>query len=275
MTYFYLAINFLLEGNFQATLAESARAEAVGEEIGDPRLRTYAGYAAGWAEASRGHYEAAVERCRRSLEQAPDRVSRAYASLFLGFALLEKGEHEPARALLEPMASELEAFGFPQWHALAATLTAEALRLDKRIDEAAGFAERGLQVATRAGYTYAMAFGQRIAGRLARDRGCAGEASSAYQHALETFEGSGAMFEAARTRLDFAEMAFEGGDTSRACRELTAAARVFEALGEKTYRDRTMMLATRLGLERAVYPQGPTEREKEPKRPGARGRGRQ
>ena len=57
--------------------------------------------------------------------------------------------------------------------------------------------------------------------------------------------------------------------------EEPGAARVFEALGEKTYRDRTMMLATRLGLERAVYPQGPTEREKEPKRPDARGRGRQ
>jgi tetratricopeptide (TPR) repeat protein len=208
----------------------------------------------GWAEASRGHYEAAVARCRRSLEQAPDRVSRAYASLFLGFALLEKGDHEPARALLEPMASELDAFGLPQWHALAATLTGESLRLDKRIDEGAAFVERGIQVATRAGYTYAIAFAQRAAARLARDRGCADEASGKCQQALDTFDDSGAVFEAARTRLDLAEIAFEQKDTSRASRELTRAARAFEGLGEKTYRDRTVMLAAKLGLERALLP---------------------
>src|SRR5205814_3417966 len=62
-----------------------------------------------------------------------------------------------------------------------------------------------------------------LAGRLARDRGYAGEASSKCQQALDTFEESGAVFEAARTRLDLAEMAFEGGDTSRACRELAGA----------------------------------------------------
>src|SRR5947207_15357579 len=125
------------------------------------------------------------------------------------------------------MLSELEAFGLPQWHALAATLTGESLRLDQRIDEAATFVERGLQVATRAGYTYAMAFGQRIAGRLARDRGRVEEGTKACQRALETFEGSGAVFEAARTRLDLAPVALEGTDSDRACRELTAATQTF------------------------------------------------
>ena len=40
--------------------AEAARADAVGKEIGDPRLQTYAGFTAGWVEASRGNHEPAI-----------------------------------------------------------------------------------------------------------------------------------------------------------------------------------------------------------------------
>ena len=65
MAHFYVAINYLLEGNFPATLAEAERAEAFGREIGDPRLQTYAGYVAGWAEASRG--ETLAEAAARHL----------------------------------------------------------------------------------------------------------------------------------------------------------------------------------------------------------------
>ena len=47
MTHFYLAMNHLLTGRFEAALEETARADAVGKEIGDPRLQTYAGFTAG------------------------------------------------------------------------------------------------------------------------------------------------------------------------------------------------------------------------------------
>ena len=107
-----MAINHLLRGDFPAALAAAARAETVGTSIGDPRLQTYAGYTRGWAEASRGHQHAAVAACRHSLEQAPDRVSRAYASLFFGYTLVEGGEHEHARTRLESVVAELEGFAF-------------------------------------------------------------------------------------------------------------------------------------------------------------------
>ena len=253
MSHFYIAVNHLLRGHFDAALAEAGRADEVGKAIGDPRLQTYAGYTVGWAEASRANHVVAIAACRQSLEQAPDRVSRAYASLFLGFALLEKGEHAQARAVLEPMVAELDAFGLPQWHALAATLTGESLRLSGRLDEAAAFVQRGLQVAAGAAYWYAVAFAHRVAGRIARDRGSTEEAWSAVQQALEIFERIDAVFEAARTRLDVGQLAFERGDTSHALRELTAAAHAFEALGEKAYGDRTVRLAADLGLEIARY----------------------
>jgi len=52
MTHFYLALNHILRGDFERALAESARAEDVGKDIGDPRLQTYAGFAVGWVKSS-------------------------------------------------------------------------------------------------------------------------------------------------------------------------------------------------------------------------------
>jgi tetratricopeptide (TPR) repeat protein len=143
---------------------------------------------------------------------------------------------------------ELEDFPIPYWLALALTFIGETLRLQGRLDEAAGFVERGIQNATRVGYAYAMGFAHRIAGRIARDRGLVLEASSQLRQALEIFERASAVFEAARTRLDLAEVAAQRGDRTEARGELTAAARTFQSLGATAYGDRTTRLAASLGL---------------------------
>jgi len=178
MAHFYLAINHLLAGDFERALGEATRA----------------------------NHEVAVAACRRSLELAPDRVSRAYATLFLGFALLEKGEAEEARAQLEPIVTELEGFALRQWHALAATLTGESLRMLGRFDEAAAFAETGLRVATEAAYWYAVGFGHRVVARIKRDRGASDRGRAGFEQALAVFARIGATFEADRTRADLARL---------------------------------------------------------------------
>jgi ATP/maltotriose-dependent transcriptional regulator MalT len=148
------------------------------------------------------------------------------------------------------MVAELESFAFPQWHALAATLTAESLRLAGRLEEASSFVERGLQVATRAAYWFAVAFSHRVAGRIARDRGTAQEARSAFQQALDVFLRIESAFEAARTRLDLAQLAIAVGEVECARDELTAAARTFEAFDVPEYRERTARLAATVGMGR-------------------------
>lgn len=206
MAHFYLALNLLLQGDFDTAIAECGRADGVGKSISDPRLQAYAGFAIGWIEASRGNHDRAAAACRRSVEQAPDRVSRAYATLMLGYALVEQREHVEACALIEPVIAELEGFGFPQWHGLALALMAEGRRLQGRLEEAVAFVERGLHVAMRAEYWYAVGVAHRIAGRVARDRGHADEARRAFELALDTFERIGAAFEGARTRLEVARI---------------------------------------------------------------------
>ncbi|MDO8793410.1 MAG: hypothetical protein Q7J25_02185 [Vicinamibacterales bacterium] len=200
MTHFYLAMNHLLTGAFDAALEEAASADEVGKDIGDPRLQTYAGFTVGWVEASRGRSAEAIEACRRALGQAPDRVSRAYASMILGYALSEHGEHRDALEQLQPTVAELEGFGFPQWQALAAVFAAEALRRTGRLAEAEMLVERGLRVATGSEYWYAVGFAQRTAGLILRDQGRVAEADAKRADAVTTFERIGAAFEAQRTR---------------------------------------------------------------------------
>lgn len=202
MAHFYVAMNYLIQGDFEAALGAAGKADEVGREIGDPRLQTYAGFTAGWVEATRGNHETAVAACRRSREQAPDRVSRAYASMLLGYALLGLGDYVQARTILEPIVAELEGFGFPQWHGFAAALTAETYRLDDRLDLAATFVGRALEVMTRAQYWYGVGFAERVGGRIARDRGALEEAAIAFERSAHTFERIGAAFEAQRTRSE-------------------------------------------------------------------------
>jgi tetratricopeptide (TPR) repeat protein len=200
MTHFYLAMNHLLTGRFDAALEEAATADKVGKEIADPRLQTYAGFTVGWVEASRGRTAEAVEISRRALEQAPDRVSRAYASMILGYALASHGDHRDAFERLQPTVEELEGFGFPQWQALAAVFAADALRRDGRLAEAEPWVERGLRVATGAEYWYAVGFAQRTAGLILLDQGRTDEANAKRADAVNTFERIGAAFEAERSR---------------------------------------------------------------------------
>jgi DNA-binding winged helix-turn-helix (wHTH) protein/tetratricopeptide (TPR) repeat protein len=173
MAHFYLAMNYLLTHDSVAALAEAARANAVGKEIGDPRLQTYAGFTTGWIEIERGRSSAAVAVVQGSLEQAPDRVSRAYASMILAYALLETGKHEEAAARLQGTIAELESFAFPQWHSLASILLAEAQRLSGQFDEAARWNASGIELASRANYRYAIDLGRRVRERIERDRAAA------------------------------------------------------------------------------------------------------
>jgi tetratricopeptide (TPR) repeat protein len=162
MAHFYVAMNYLITPNAEAALAAAARADAVGREIGDPRLQTYAGFTTGWIEILRGRTREAIDIIRRSLEQAPDRVSRAYASMMLGYALLEAGEHEEAERRLRETIVELTAFGFPQWHGLTAILIGEARRRAGDRAEASRLTAEGREIAARANYRYAIDLADRF-----------------------------------------------------------------------------------------------------------------
>ena len=190
--------------------------------IGDARLQTYADFTTGWAQANRGEGEAAIDTCRRGLELAPDPVSRAYASLFLGYAYLEHGEMARALDELEPVIVELDRFGIPYWHGWADAMIAEAYRLTGHFDRAADYARKGLEITTRVQYRYAMGLAHRAIGRAAYSDRSVDEAESSLLEALTTFEAIGARFESARTRLDLATLARDRHNVAGAVSHLDA-----------------------------------------------------
>jgi class 3 adenylate cyclase/tetratricopeptide (TPR) repeat protein len=243
MAHVYVAFNWLLTGQFGSAFAAAGRARDVGLRIGDARLQTYADFTTGWAQASRGEGEAAIDTCRRGLELAPDSVSRAYASLFLGYAYLEHGEMARALDELEPVIVELERFGIPYWHGWADAMIAEAYRLSGHSDRAADYARRGLEIATRVQYRYAMGLAHRALGRVAAGDRRLAEAESSLLEALTIFEAIGAQFESARTRLDLADLARERHDAAGAVSHLRHARDAFVSLGVTTYVGRADALA--------------------------------
>jgi DNA-binding winged helix-turn-helix (wHTH) protein/class 3 adenylate cyclase/tetratricopeptide (TPR) repeat protein len=255
MAHVYVAMNHLHAGRFEEALASTARVDETGREMGDPRLPSYAGFFAGWVEASRGNVEAAIALCETSRDRAPDRVAHVYATMILGFAVLEYGDAARARGLLEPMARELEAFGIPQFGAFATALSADALRIEGRLDAAAASARNGLELALGAQYWYAVGFARRVLGRVAHDAGQLEAAAEELTEALHTFDRAGSAFEAGRTRLDLAAVARDRGDRDRARDELRAASLAFAQLGTTVYAARAARFFAELSTP-AVPPPG-------------------
>ena len=250
MAHVYVAFNSLLIGQFGSAFASAGRARDVGLRIGDARLQTYADFTTGWAQASRGEGEAAIDTCRRGLELAPDPVSRAYASLFLGYAYLEHGEMARAIGELEPVIVELERFGIPYWHGWAHAMIAEAYRLTGHFDRAADQARLGLEIAARVQYRYAMGLAHRALGRVAAGERRLAEAQSSLLEALTIFTAIGAQFESARTRLDLAALARARHDAAGAVSHLMHARDAFVALGVTPYVGRADALAREIGTSR-------------------------
>src|SRR5262245_42816225 len=171
MAHFYLAMDYVLIGRFPEALEAAARASAVGETVSDTRLQCYAAFLSGWVAAIRGDLDRALDDCERSRKLATDRVSGVYATMFLGYAHVERGEPEPAIPLLEHVVRELEQFGIPQFHGMFTATLGEAFRLVGDAGTALALARRGVAIASEAGYWLAVGYGQRILGRIARDTG--------------------------------------------------------------------------------------------------------
>ena len=248
MAHFYVAMNHLLIGRFDDALTALRRAQAVGESIADPRLQTYAAFTTGWIAAMRGDWDAAVEACERGRKLAPDPVSRVYASAFLGFAHVERGEPTEAIVLLEQVVRDLQRFGLPQWGGLCSSSLAEAYRLNGEIAVARDLAQRGIEITRRAQYWFGVGYGQRVLSRIAEASSALDEAEGHLTDALRTYESIAAEFELGRTHLELAGLAGRQGERARVQAHLAPARRTFERLDVPRYVEQAERLASELGL---------------------------
>jgi predicted ATPase len=231
LAYFVLGLNCLLFGDCDRALEAEAQADAIGQELGDPYLQSFAAWATGWGQAMRGEWEASRAACQRGLELAPDPLSTALALGCLGHTYLEQGIPGEAVPCLEQAIETMRQCQYQRLESLYTTFLSEAHYLHGDLDQAQALACQGLAMAEAAQYRVGIGWAQRALGKIARARGTLAEAAQLLGQALTGFTALPAHFEAARTHLLLAELARQQESRKVARQHLTAAYRLFTALG--------------------------------------------
>jgi tetratricopeptide (TPR) repeat protein len=245
---FYLGLNHLFMGDFDPALEAEARVRAIGEELGDPRLQSFADLATGMVLTARGEAEPAVAACRRSLSAAPDPVSRAYATAHLGYAHLERGDHGDALRHLEDAVEQIGRFGVRQWEGYFMTLLGEVHLAAGNRARAEELVRQGLALTREAGNRFGVGWAERALGRTASARGAPEEAERHLAEALATFGAIGSACEAARTAVALAEVIAVRGDVAAAAALLADGYRTFIARKAPVLVARSEAVAARLGI---------------------------
>jgi class 3 adenylate cyclase len=192
MAYFYIAMNLIHLGATEAAVDAAQAARQIGGEIADARVTTYGSFVKGYALTAAGSWEAGRSACEEAVRLAPERISRAYASVVLGYNHLVAGEPRLAIDLLEPAVEELAQFPFPQWEGLfAAKLAAAWLDLGD-VAQARRIAERAVSVAEGCEFPFGAGWARSTLGRVAIKEGQHTDGEKDLDRAREIFRGLGA-----------------------------------------------------------------------------------
>ncbi len=244
----FLGLGQAFRGEFEPALEGLARVEALGRELDDANLVSYAAVTIGDLRAMLGEGPAGIADCRRGVERSPDPLNRTVALAYLGHAYLETGDAAAAIPPLAEARQRLGEFGIRQMEATFTTWLGEACLLSGDVARARELAEHGLAVARAGGYRAALGFAERFLGRVLQAEGRLPEARRQLTEGLGSFEKSEARFEVGRTHLALAEVAGALGESKAAARHVEEAASVFRALGVPAYARRAAELARRLDL---------------------------
>jgi tetratricopeptide (TPR) repeat protein len=249
-----LALNLLHIGDFAPALEAMERMREVGEALGDFQLQAYAAGTTGRVYTVMGECDAAIGACARAMELAADPVTRLHVVGWLAAAHHENGD--PARAI--PLFQDaLDQFGrligaggyrYRQVDAFLMALKSDAYLMNGEIARAGDLAATALAVSTAGEWRVAVGYAQRALGRIARAAGKLDEAETAQRQSLETFAAVDARCQAARARLDLADVLAARGDREGAAAALRAAREVFGQMRAPQLVARADRLAAAHGL---------------------------
>jgi class 3 adenylate cyclase/tetratricopeptide (TPR) repeat protein/transcriptional regulator with XRE-family HTH domain len=235
-------MNLFNMGELDAALECAARGFAIGEELGDHRLQSYAAWNRAWFSAARGDGDEAIAWGHRSIELSPDPLNNAFSLGWTGYAYLERGDAERAIRLIKECIDPLAAMGYSRLVGWFRGWLAEAYLLQGDAAQARAEASLGLQISANLGCSWALGQAQRALGNIARAGGDHGEGELRLGEALQTFEAIGSRFEAGRTHLAFAELERARNQDGSAAEHLQAASRLFAQLHVQGYIARTEQL---------------------------------
>jgi len=227
-------INLYFMGDLNAALECAADGFAIGEELGDHRLQSYAAWNHAWFSATRGDGQDAITWGHRSIELSPDPLNNAFSLGWTGYAYLENGDPGRAISLLERSIELLAGMRYSRlvgwfkgWLATAYLLAGDPARARTE-------ATASLEISTSTGFTWAVGLAQRALGIIAHTEGHRAGALRYLTEALQTFQATQSRFDAARTHLELAKLADEDGRRADAAAQRRAAHRLLTALGLTT-----------------------------------------
>jgi len=200
-------INLYFMGRLDAALECAAGGLAIGEELGDHRLQSYAAWNRAWFSATRGDGQDAIAWGHRSIALSPDPLNNAFSLGWTGYAYLEHGDAEHAITLLEQSIELLAGMRYSRLVGWFKGWLAEAYLLAGGAARGREEAMLGLQISLDTGFTWAVGLAQRALGAIARALGDIDEARRWLREALATFEKTESRFDAARTHLALADLA--------------------------------------------------------------------
>jgi len=243
-----VALNHTQIGALEEAARSLATATAIAESTGDPRLLVGTAWSAGIVHAVKGEADAAVQACARAVDRAPDPVTRAIATGWLGFALMEKGEAAEAIVRLTLATRVLGQFGDRSLHGWFTAFLAEARRGHGQPDVATEVAKTSLQISTDARTPVAVGWARLVLGRAAIDADAHAEAQAHLEEARAIFAAIGSRYEMARTETALAIACHAQGEIEGAGSLLRAAYRLFTEIGAPEHARRARRLADELAL---------------------------
>jgi DNA-binding SARP family transcriptional activator/KaiC/GvpD/RAD55 family RecA-like ATPase len=253
--HFAVAANYVLLGEFEPALEAAGHALAIGDALGDPRVRTPAAWLSGTIYALRGDWEQGIAAGRRSLEYSPDPLNRADALGWLGLAYLEQGDAGEAIQVLEQSVEHWSRFRVRSVQGGFRILLGHAYLMQGDVDRAAKLAEEGFALTRDTHYLLSRGWGERLLALIAQTRGDQPGARTFLEQALATFTSISAGFEAARTQLLLARLCAALGDGGAAAAAVARARDGFATLKIPRYARWTESFAAELRAGRTGPPQ--------------------
>lgn len=243
-----LGLNALFFGDFERALHASEQARTIGNAVDDPHLPSFADWLAGWAQATCGRWEEGIQACQRSLENAPDPLSAAFAQGWLGYAYLERGETDEAIPLLKQSAQQMHQLQHRRSDALYTTFLGETYLLCHDLNTARDWICQGLTIARETSYHTGVAWATRALGRLDQASNALAASEQHLQEALDMFETLQLRFEVGRTHLDLARLMHLRDNSDAAATHVIEASNMFRRLQVPAYIDHAQLCARKLGL---------------------------
>jgi tetratricopeptide (TPR) repeat protein len=237
-----VGLNHAQLGELDAALEAETRARVIGETVGDRQLQASALSAIGIIHTGLGQAEAAIEACERGLAVAPDPLTHAVVSGWLGFAFVEHGNAARAIPALETTVQQHVVFRFPQFQGWFTAFLADAYRLDGRHERALATAQEALGITRAARSPYGIGLALRALGRVQRAVGALSEASATLREAVATFEAIQARYDVARVWVDLGEAALARGHRAGAAEHWEHARRRFVELHVPRWAQRAEVL---------------------------------